>query len=96
MELDEFLPTWQFNKVHTADVDAPPGQVFITIKELTPVELSPLIFWMLDLRNLPAKPLGKPAPTATQSGPFLAQLCQGRFIPLAEDQGKEIVFGLIG
>ena len=55
-----------------------------------------MIFWMLDLCNLPSKLMGKPAPTATQSGTFLAQFYQGGFIPLAENPGKEIVFGLIG
>jgi hypothetical protein len=96
MKLDEFLPIWQFNEVHTVVVDAPPGQVFTAMKELTSAELSPLIFWMLDLRGLPAKLVGNNTPTAPQSGPFLAQFYQGGFIPLAEDSGKEIVFGLIG
>jgi len=96
MKLDDFLPTWQFNEVHTIIVDAPPGRVFTAIKELTPAELSPLIFWMLNLRNLPAKLMGKHAPTAAQSGHFLDQLYKGGFIPLAEDPGREIVFGLVG
>jgi len=96
MKLDDFLPAWQFNEVHTITVDAPPDQVFTAIKELTPAELSPLIFWMLGLRNLPAKLMGKPTPTAAQSGPFLDQLYKGGFIPLAEDPGKEVVFGLVG
>ena len=96
MKLDKFLPTWQFNEVHTVVVDASPGQVFTAMKDLTAAELSPLIFWMLNLRNLPTKLVGKSAPIAPQSGPFLAQLYQGGFISLAEDPGKEIVFGLIG
>jgi hypothetical protein len=44
MKLDEFLPTWQFNEVHTVVVDAPPGRVFTAMKELTAAELYPLIF----------------------------------------------------
>jgi len=96
MKLDEFLPTWQFNEVHTVVVDAPPGRVFTAMKELTPAELSPLIFWMLDLRNLPAKLAGKHAPTAAQAGPFLDLLYMGGFIPLTEEPGREIIFGLVG
>jgi len=96
MKLDEFLPTWQFNEVHTVVVDAPPGRVFTAMKELTPAELSPLIFWMLDLRNLPAKLAGKHAPTAAQTGPFLDLLYMGGFIPLTEEPGREIIFGLVG
>lgn len=96
MKLDEFLPTWQFNEVHTVVVDASPEGTFNAIKDLTVAELSPLIFWMLNLRTLPAKLVGKLAPATPHSGPFLDQLYQGGFIPLAEDPGKEIVFGLIG
>ncbi|MFN2150838.1 MAG: hypothetical protein ACK2T5_04515 [Anaerolineales bacterium] len=96
MRLDDFLPKYDFNEIHTTTVNASPEQTFKAIKELTAAELSPLIFWMLNLRNLPAKLVGKDAPTAPQSGPFLAQLYQGGFISLAEDPGKEIVFGLIG
>ncbi|MBN1450014.1 MAG: hypothetical protein JW963_03290 [Anaerolineales bacterium] len=96
MKLDEFLPTWQFNEVHTVVVGAPPGRVFTAMKELTAAELSPLIFWMLNLRNLPAKLIGKHAHTAARPGPFLDQLYRGGFIPLAEDPGHEIVFGLVG
>ena len=61
MQLDKFLPTYEFNEIHTVKVDAPPERVFIAIKELTPAELSPLVFWMLDLRSLPAKLIGKNA-----------------------------------
>jgi hypothetical protein len=77
-------------------VNAPPERVFNAIKELTPADLSPLIFWMLGIRNLPAKLMGKHAPTPAQPGPFLEQLYRGGFIPLAEEPGREIVFGLIG
>jgi hypothetical protein len=77
-------------------VDAPPKRVFTAVRELTPAELSPLIFWMLDIRNLPAKLTGNHVPTAVQPGPFLDQLYKGGFIPLAEVPGCEIVFGLVG
>ena len=96
MRLDDFLPNYDFNEIHTTTVEASSDQTFKAIKELTAAELSPLVFWMLNLRNLPAKLVGKGNPTAPQSGPFLAQLYRGGFIALAEDPGKEIVFGLVG
>jgi hypothetical protein len=97
MQLDKFLPTYEFNEIHTVTVDAPPERVFTAIKELTPAELSPLIFWMLDLRSLPAKLIGKNAPSvAQQSKPFLDQMYEGGFLPLAEKINSEIVFGMIG
>jgi hypothetical protein len=96
MRLDEFLPNYEFNEIHTVTVDALPERVFTAIKELTAAELSPLIFWMMDLRNLPAILTGKHIPTAVQPGPFLDQLYKGGFIPLAEEPDHEIVFGMVG
>ena len=97
MLLDKFLPKYEFNEIHTVTVDAPPERVFTAMRELTPAELSPLIFWMLDLRNLPAKLMGKNPPSvAQQSKPFLDQMYEGGFLPLAEELNSEIVFGMIG
>ena len=96
MVLDDFLPDYEFNEIHTVTVDAAPERVITAIKELTAAELSPLIFWMLSIRNLPAKLTGKHAPNVTQPGPFLDQLYKGGFVPLVEEPGREIVFGLVG
>ena len=97
MLLDKFLPKFEFNEIHTTKVDAPPERVFTAIKELTAAELSPLIFWMMDIRSLPAKLMGKSYPgMARQSKPFLDQMIEGGFIPLAEETNSEIVFGLVG
>jgi len=97
MLLDKFLPKYEFNEIHTVTVDAPLERVFTAMRELTPAELSPLVFWMLDLRNLPAKLMGKTPPSVTQqSKPFLDQMYEGGFLPLAEVSNSEIVFGMIG
>lgn len=97
MVLDKFLPKYEFNEVHTVAVNAPPERVFTSIKELTAAELSPLIFWMMDIRSLPAKLIGKSFPSmARQSKPFLDQMYKGGFLPLAEGPNSEIVFGLVG
>ena len=42
MILDKFLPTYEFNEIHTVKVNAPPERVFTAMKELTAAELSPL------------------------------------------------------
>jgi hypothetical protein len=97
MLLDKFLPTYEFNETHTVQVDAPPEQVFTALKELTPAELSPIIFWMLSLRTLPAKLMGKTPPSVNHpSKPFLDQMYEGGFVPLAEKLNSEIVFGMVG
>ena len=96
MQLDNFLPTYQFGEFHSVTVKAPPERVFSAIRELRPAELSPVIFWLLNIRELPARLTGKQAPNVAQAGPFLEQLYQGGFIPLAGQPGREIVFGLVG
>ncbi len=96
MQLDQYLPAYEFHEVHALTVNAPPERVFAAIKTLTPAELSPLIFWMLDLRNLPARLLRKNVHGSFQEGAFLEQLYKGGFIPLAEAAGSEIVFGMVG
>jgi hypothetical protein len=96
MKLDTFLPEYEFNEVHKIRVNAPAGQVFAAIKELTAAELSPLVFAMLNLRSLPARLMGKAEPENRRPGPFLDSLYEGGFIRLAEAAEQEIVFGLIG
>jgi hypothetical protein len=95
MKIDEFLPTYDFNEVHTVTVGAPLEKTFAAVKELLPSELSPLVYLMLNLRELPGMLMGKSALAKAGSKPFLPQLYEEGFIPLAEVDG-EIVFGLIG
>jgi hypothetical protein len=52
---------------------------------------------MLDLRSLPAKLMGKSwSSVSHQSKPFLDQMYEGGFVPLAEELNSEVVFGMIG
>ncbi len=96
MLLDQYLPVYEFNELHSVAVHAPPEKVFSAMKSLTPAELSPWIFWLLGIRNLPATIMGKDSPHTTSQKPFLEQLYEGGFIALAEEPTREIVFGLIG
>lgn len=97
MKIDEFLPAYDFNEVHTLKVAATAEKTIAAAKEMRPGELSPLVFWMLNLRSLPAKLMGQEGPAADNHAdrPFLEMLYEGGFAPLAETQ-DEIVFGLIG
>lgn len=96
MHIDNFLPQYEFNEVHSISIQAPPDKIFTAIKELTQADLSPLIFLMHNIRQLPAKLLGKGISRNFISVSFLEQLYEGGFIPLAEEINREIVFGLIG
>lgn len=96
MLLDDFLPHYDFHEIHAITVEATPERAFTAFKELKPFELSPLVFWMLNLRNLPGKLLGKENPEIAESSPFLDQLYEGGFIALGEKPSCEVVFGTIG
>jgi hypothetical protein len=96
MKLDDFLPIYEFNEVHSVDVKAPPERVFAALKELSVAELSPLIFLMLGLRELPARLLRRQERPVSTPGPFLEMLYREDFVPLGEEPGREVVFGLIG
>jgi hypothetical protein len=78
-------------------VNASPERTLAAVKELRASELSPLVFLMFSMRELPARLLGKSqrAIQGKEEGPFLAQLLEGGFGLLAETD-REIVFGLIG
>lgn len=96
MLLDQYLPQYNFNEIHQVKIKASSEQVYRAMKELSPAELSPLVFAMLNLRQLPARILGKAGQGNFDSQAFLDQLYDGGFIPLADEPGSEIVFGLIG
>lgn len=99
--LDELLPEYDFNEVHQVYVHASPPQVFAAVKSLRPVEISPLLFWMLSLRSLPARLLGRDNPPTGEAEeamqkPFIEQLFAGGFSNLGERPDEELDFGLIG
>ena len=96
MLIDQYLPHYDFNAVHQVNVNASSKQVYQAIIELTPTDLSPLVFAMLNFRQLPARITGKSNLEKLDHQPFLDQLFDGGFIPLADEPGREIVFGLIG
>ncbi len=94
--LDDFLPTYEFHEFHTVTVQAPPDRVFAAIHEMRAGELSPLVNLMLSIRNLPARLLRKLEPRLADDKPFLQQLFDNGFVPLAETPDREVVFGLVG
>jgi hypothetical protein len=96
MKLDTFLPEFEFNEIHRVRVNASPERVFAAIRELTVAELSPLIFAMFALRDLPARLAGRAGEAAPAQRPFIENMYADGFIPLAEVPDREIVFGLIG
>jgi hypothetical protein len=95
MKLDYFLPEYDFTEIHKVMVKATLPATFAAVKNLLPSELSPLVFMMLNLRELPATLVGKARHTTAGEEPFLSQLYSGGFFPLEETE-NEIVFGTVG
>ena len=38
--LDEFMPVWQFNEIHTIEIAAPPARAFEAMKAVTAGEIT--------------------------------------------------------
>jgi hypothetical protein len=96
MLLDKYLPVYDFNEVHGVTIRTTPEKAFAAIKELKSAELSPMAFWLMSIRELPARLTGKSFPQIGNSQPFLEELFEDDFIFLEEAPNQEIVFGLVG
>ncbi len=96
MLLDKYLPVYDFNEVHVVTIRTSAEKAFAAIKELASTELSPLAFWLMSIRELPARLTGKPSPQIRGGQPFLEELFEDGFIFLDEAPNQEIVFGLVG
>jgi hypothetical protein len=84
--LDEFAPTFQFSESHSILIRAPKDRVYFAIRTVTPAEI--LFFrTLMRLRFLNAPP---------EHRPILETFTAGTFRLLAEDPGREIVFGRAG
>lgn len=92
--LDEFAPAYQFHEWHTTTVNAPPERVYAAVKNVEPDEI--LAYRALTwIRRFGRS--GKPSilnPTAHQ--PLVQTALRTGFLQLADDPGKEFVFGFAG
>ena len=96
MPLDEFLPHYHVNEVHSTRVAAPPDRVLAAIRELTSREV-PLLVVLMALRGVPAavrrRSLARLRPRL--DGPLLDEFTRGGFVVLAE-RPDELVWGVVG
>ena len=92
--LDEVLPRYDFRERHSTVVAAPRPAVWNAIESVTLAEM-PVVGALFALRSLPARLGGRPGLPRVQDEPVLAQLYETGFAKLAEDPGRELVFGLI-
>lgn len=96
MPLDEFLPDYDVNEVHSTRVAAPPDLVLTAVRELTSREV-PLLVALMALRGVPAairqRSLGRLR--RRLDAPLVDQFTRGGFVVLAE-RPDELVVGAVG
>jgi hypothetical protein len=91
--LDEVLPSYNVNEVHSTRVDAPPAAAFAAVKEVTAKEIR-LLGPLMAIRMLPSRlrrPLRRDDP-----GPVLDQFLRAGFVVLGERAASELVVGAVG
>jgi hypothetical protein len=98
MPLDEFMPEFDFNEVHSTLVAASPERTLAAAREVTAREL-PLMLVLMRLRTLPARVLGRAGrrgdPPKVAAGPVVDGMMRNGFVVLAERR-DELVLGVAG
>jgi hypothetical protein len=92
--LDEFAPVFQFSEFHSIQISAPKDRVYSAVQKVTPEEIRffKTLTWI--------RRFGKSSPpgilNAPERRPILETFTAGAFMLLADDPGREIVFGRAG
>jgi hypothetical protein len=94
MLLDELMPYYEFEEVHSIRLFAPPERALDAAKQATPGEM-PLVRLLLAIRSLPAVfSRGSGLPTG-RSEPLLGQMLDSGFVSLGEERSREVVAGVV-
>lgn len=91
--LDEFMPRWQFNEVHSIRIDAPPARVYEAIRQVRADEIALFrtLIWIRRCgRDLP-KGILNPGKHAS----LIDVATSTSFIYLADDAPRELAVGTI-
>jgi hypothetical protein len=90
--LDEFLPDYELNEVHSTRIAAPPDEVMAAVRALSAREV-PVLVGLMALRTLPALLRGRRR--RPRQGTILQGFQRGGFVMLA-DRPHELVVGAVG
>jgi hypothetical protein len=82
--LDEFVPVYQFSEFHSVDIAASKERVDAAIRAVRPEEIR-FLKTLMGIRGI-----GNMAP---EGRPILESFITKSFMPLADEPGREIVFG---
>jgi hypothetical protein len=89
--LDEFLPAYDVNEVHTIATTAQPGAVMDAVRTVTAREV-PLLVALMAIRTVPALLSLRRVP---RRGPLLEDMRRAGFVSLSEAP-DELVLGVVG
>ena len=89
--LDDFLPSYDFNEVHTVVTEAQPSAVMDAVRAVTPQEV-PVLVALMAIRTVPALLSLRRVP---QRGPLLEDMRRAGFMSLSEAP-DELVLGVVG
>jgi hypothetical protein len=90
--LDEFLPDYDVNEIHSTRIAAPPDAVMAAVRSLTAREV-PVLVALMAVRTLPARLRGRRR--RAREGTILEGFLRGGFVTLA-DRPHELVVGAVG
>lgn len=93
MLIDRYLPTYEWNEVHSTEIRAAPAAVLAALRAVTAREMR-LVGLLLRLRTLPARVFGQRR-SVRREGPVLEEILRSAFVLLAENE-SEMVVGTIG
>lgn len=91
--LDEFVPVWQFNEVHSIRIAAPPPVVFAAIRAVRADEIT--LFRTLTWIRRFGQPLPPGVLNAGNREGLLDVAVKGGFVWLANDPPHEVVVGAV-
>jgi hypothetical protein len=96
LPLDDFLPHYDTNEIHSTWIAAPPAAVEAAARALTSRDV-PLMTALMSLRRLPGAILRRPhsAPAESLDLPMLDHFTRAGFVVLA-DGADELVLGAVG
>ena len=96
MPLDEHLPDYEWNEVHSTQVAAPPERVLAAVRELTAREV-PLLVALMAMRRVPEAILRRSIRRVGRGldRSLLDGMTRGGFVLLAE-RPDELVLGVVG
>jgi hypothetical protein len=91
--LDDWMPAWQFDEMHTIHVDAPPEKAFAAIRAVRPDEIR-FFRTLIAIRRC-----GQSGPesilNAPEQKPLLDVATETTFIYLADEPPRELVVGTV-